>query len=161
VHGHVQQRGGQLPIILGAMGFHWILAGLLSLPIALNAHGLHGTWLSEGGTCMEFNPTSRLLMLDPISWYGGWRYGRQRFEYVVRREHIVIAYFHDQTLLGWRKEWCRFRIDSLTQDGLRLELVDRKHGEAILELIGIREGYVTFRRSLVSCMEYGWPQRDQ
>jgi hypothetical protein len=138
----------------------WSLVCLTSLlfPTSIRAQALGGAWVDKGGVCMEFHPTSDLLMLDPISWYAGWRNGGQRFEYARRKDLLIIKHFHNQVMPLWfEKEQCVFKIDTLTSTVLQLTLVSEKDGGAILETIGGKK--VIFHRIPVGCMvQLGIPE---
>lgn len=133
---------------------------ILLYPTSMRAQTLSGAWVTTDGVCMEFHPTNDLLMLDPISWYGGWRNGGQRFEYVRRNDQLIIRHFHNQVMPLWfEKEQCVFRIDTLTHTILKLTLVDEKEGGAILETIGGK--HVIFHRIPVGCMVHlGIPEKE-
>lgn len=131
----------------------WVWLAMLLVPATMRAQVLGGAWVATNGACVEFHPTSNAMMLDPLSWYEGWRKGGQRFEYVRRKDLLIIKHFHNQVLPFWyEKEQCVFKIDTLTQAVLRLTLLSDgdKEGGAILESIGGEN--VVLNRVHVGCL---------
>ncbi len=131
---------------------------LFFLCISLNsiAQSNNQSWLSNQNVCLEFDSlTNRLNIGD---FYDNYRVGKQRFDYDIENQKLIILWYHNQTMFGYETEKAILNILKFNDEQLNLSFRKDKSRGALIELFG--DSIVEFRKINQSCSEYYKPEFD-
>lgn len=113
------------------------------------AQSVNKSWLSVQNVCLEFDSLTNRLNIG--NFYDNYKEGNQRFEYKIKKQNLIILWYHNQTMLGYVKEKATLNILTFNDNQLTLSFKKEKSRGALIELFG--DSIVKFRKINLSCSE--------